>query len=263
MRFLSLLLSALVGAFVLVSTLENTDDTLKLLNDPRGPLSTLPTDTFVITDAKGARPAFIGVRAKYIPDRAAALGDETVFTVFAPGQSVSITYDLSTTYLEARNLFHIIDSNSAITGLTATAKVHATKISGKLTIARPVLQKRASFIGCSDERQALFNISSYLDAHTSSTQQYTTWFGPFKSSNYNTVKARFNNMNNNTFSSFGIVTLCGAFWNALATGTDSKAGTIVHESSHFTVNGGTEDIVYAIMNADSHEYFAESNPALS
>lgn len=78
----------------LVTTLVNTgDQTLKLLNDPRGPLSTLPTDTFVITDAKGARPAFTGVRAKYVPDRAAALDDETVFTVLAPGQSVSITHD--------------------------------------------------------------------------------------------------------------------------------------------------------------------------
>jgi peptidyl-Lys metalloendopeptidase len=54
-----------------------------------------------------------------------------------------------------------------------------------------------------------------------------------------------------------------------STGTDSKAGTIVHENSHFTANGAVEDHVYgqgdaqalaksnpaqAIMNADSHEY---------
>jgi len=52
----------------------------------------------------------------------------------------------------------------------------------------------------------------------------------------------------------------------------------VHESSHFTVNGGTQDYVYgqsgckslaisnsnnAVMNADCHEYFAENTPALS
>lgn len=57
-----------------------------------------------------------------------------------------------------------------------------------------------------------------------------------------------------------------------------QAGTIIHESSHFTKNGGTNDYVYgqsaakslalsnpsrAVMNADSHEYFAENNPALS
>ncbi|KAG8684904.1 hypothetical protein FRC09_015075, partial [Ceratobasidium sp. 395] len=72
--------------------------------------------------------------------------------------------------------------------------------------------------------------------------------------------------------------LCGVFFQAPETGTDSKAGTIVHESSHFTVNGGVSDHVYgqdgakalaksdpnqAVDNADSHEYFAENNPALS
>ena len=57
-----------------------------------------------------------------------------------------------------------------------------------------------------------------------------------------------------------------------------QAGTIIHESSHFTANGGTNDYAYgqtacknlaisnpanAVRNADSHEYFAENNPALS
>ncbi|KAG8767429.1 hypothetical protein FRC16_007363, partial [Serendipita sp. 398] len=74
------------------------------------------------------------------------------------------------------------------------------------------------------------------------------------------------------------VYLCGAFWSTTTSGTDSRAGTIVHESSHFTANGGTQDYAYgqtnakalaksspakAIMNADSHEYFAENTPVLS
>lgn len=76
--------------------------------------------------------------------------------------------------------------------------------------------------------------------------------------------------------SFGIIHLCGAFWQAPLTGTDSQGGTLVHESSHFIQNAGTTDHVYgqrnckttaltdpdgAISNADSHEYFAENNPA--
>ena len=76
---------------------------------------------------------------------------------------------------------------------------------------------------------------------------------------------------------FGTVFLCPVFWSAPALGTDSKAGTIVHESSHFTRNGGTQDYKYgqtncaalaisnpsqAVRNADSHEYFAENTPAL-
>ncbi|EUC60629.1 peptidyl-lys metalloendopeptidase [Rhizoctonia solani AG-3 Rhs1AP] len=73
------------------------------------------------------------------------------------------------------------------------------------------------------------------------------------------------------------VFLCGAFWRAPMEGTDSKAGTIVHEASHFTKYGGTADHAYgqgacrdlarndpnrAAMNADSHEYFAENEPWL-
>jgi peptidyl-Lys metalloendopeptidase len=69
--------------------------------------------------------------------------------------------------------------------------------------------------------------------------------------------------------------LCNAFWNAPSTGTDSKAGTLVHEMSHFNVVAGTNDYAYgqtaaknlaiqnptrAIANADSHEYFAENTP---
>lgn len=43
---------------------------------------------------------------------------------------------------------------------------------------------------------------------------------------------------------FGVVYLCNAFWNAPVAGTDSRGGTLIHESSHFTANGGTQDIVY-------------------
>jgi peptidyl-Lys metalloendopeptidase len=69
--------------------------------------------------------------------------------------------------------------------------------------------------------------------------------------------------------------LCKAFWTAPMTGTDSKAGTLIHEVSHFDVVAGTDDHVYgqtnaknlaisnpnnAVNNADNHEYFAENTP---
>ncbi|HEX8249770.1 MAG TPA: M35 family metallo-endopeptidase, partial [Pyrinomonadaceae bacterium] len=69
--------------------------------------------------------------------------------------------------------------------------------------------------------------------------------------------------------------ICSVFWQAPATGTDSKAGTLIHETSHFTIVAGTEDWVYgqsgaknlavsdpnkAVDNADNHEYFAENTP---
>ena len=63
-----------------------------------------------------------------------------------------------------------------------------------------------------------------------------------------------------------------SFATAPATGTDSKAGTIGHEMTHFNKIAGTDDVVYgqkkslqlakdnpadALRNADSHEYYLE------
>ena len=60
-------------------------------------------------------------------------------------------------------------------------------------------------------------------------------------------------------------------------GVDSKAGTIVHEVSHFFDVASTGDYAYghlmaqdlaisnpeyAVINADSYEYFAENTPLL-
>jgi len=68
--------------------------------------------------------------------------------------------------------------------------------------------------------------------------------------------------------------LCSAFWPApTAGGWDTKAGTIIHELSHFNNIGGTGDWAYgtaaarnlartnptrAVNNADNFEYFSES-----
>jgi peptidyl-Lys metalloendopeptidase len=74
-----------------------------------------------------------------------------------------------------------------------------------------------------------------------------------------------------------VIYLCGVFWSSPVTGTDSRAGTLIHEMSHFDVVAGTDDLAYgqnackslassnpgnAIRNADSHEYFAENTPRL-
>ncbi|NVJ20805.1 MULTISPECIES: M35 family metallo-endopeptidase [Myxococcus] len=71
--------------------------------------------------------------------------------------------------------------------------------------------------------------------------------------------------------------VCRAFWPAPATGQDSKAGTLLHEMSHFTAVADTHDHAYgrvnalamaltqpllALTNADTLEYFAENQPYL-
>lgn len=136
--------------------------------------------------------------------------------------------------------------------------------------------------------KAINNLTTYPSGST----LYKTWFGTYSSTRFNTVKSHFNAINNSfvnksvvydcgcTDSAYAYVYanqpykiyLCRAFWSAPSLGRDSKAGTLVHEMSHFTVNGGTTDYVYgatgaknlalsspskAVMNADNHEYFAE------
>ena len=125
--------------------------------------------------------------------------------------------------------------------------------------------------------------------------RYTTWFGVYDQSRYNTVRSNFTKIKeaidakpmtfdcgckqryyayvyaNQPYTIY----ICSIFWQAPLQGTDSKAGTLIHETSHFTVVAGTEDWVYgqagakslassdpnkAIDNADSHEYFAENTP---
>lgn len=65
---------------------------MKVLNDPRGPLSKLPADTFTIINANGSKPAFTGIRVKYVPQTAVA---QNAFTVLAPGQLVQVEHDCS------------------------------------------------------------------------------------------------------------------------------------------------------------------------
>jgi peptidyl-Lys metalloendopeptidase len=170
-----------------------------------------------------------------------------------------------------------------------------------------ILAATNSYVGCSTTRKNQIatartsatsyasNSKNYLTAGTQGSR-YTWWFGTYNSSRYSIVRTHFNNIQSAlssqpftfdctcTDSAYAYVYpnqpyriyLCNAFWSAPNTGTDSKAGTIVHETSHFTVMGGTDDWAYgqsaahnlagsnparAVDNADSHEYFAENTPA--
>jgi peptidyl-Lys metalloendopeptidase len=164
-----------------------------------------------------------------------------------------------------------------------------------------------SYTGCTSTRQsslltARSNASSYAaDSYNyllagTAGARYTTWFGAYTSSRYSTVRSHFSSIKNAmdtasvtfnctcTDSAYAYVYptqpytiyLCNAFWNAPSTGTDSKAGTLIHEMSHFNVVASTDDWAYgqtaaknlarsnpkkAVDNADSHEYFAENTPA--
>ncbi len=171
-----------------------------------------------------------------------------------------------------------------------------------------------TYVSCSSTRQSQIasalssaetyagNAYTYLSSRTTSAQRtastrYKTWFGTQTSARWTSVQSHFLNIRNTiqtktikfnctcTDNYYAYVYpnspyeifLCNAFWSAPSTGTDSKAGTIVHEFSHFTVVAGTDDWAYgqsackslatsnpsrATDNADSHEYFAENTPSL-
>ncbi|WP_164016968.1 M35 family metallo-endopeptidase [Pyxidicoccus trucidator] len=141
------------------------------------------------------------------------------------------------------------------------------------------------------------NSAAYLNGTASGTPRYTTWFGAFSSSGWNTAKTHFVAIKDaldtrpitidcgckKTYYAYVYpaqpykIYVCKAFWSAPMTGTDSKGGTLIHELSHFNVVAGTDDHVYgqsgakslaisnptqALGNADNHEYFAENTPFL-
>lgn len=141
------------------------------------------------------------------------------------------------------------------------------------------------------------NGKGYLNSGATGPR-YTTWFGAYSAARYGTAQQHFAAIDSALDQSGGQITIncgcnqnyyayvypnrpyeifvCRAFWNAPLVGTDSKAGTLIHEASHFNVVAGTDDIVYgqagaknlalsdpngALNNADNHEYFAENTPS--
>ncbi|QSX31215.1 peptidase M35 [Shewanella cyperi] len=158
-------------------------------------------------------------------------------------------------------------------------------------------QQTQALQGLDAARVMAADAKNYLHTNSSpaSSVRYNTWFGAYNSSRWNTATTHFDKIDsalNNEPLTFDCsckksyyayvypnqpykIYLCNAYWTAPVSGTDSKGGTIVHETSHFDVVAGTDDVVYgqsgakslaisnpdqALNNADSHEYFAENTP---
>lgn len=264
-----------------------------------------------------------GVTVPYLAalvKRAAPTADELI--VLAPGESISANYELSGSFdLTEGGAYQVAFDASAQHALTSlvvssggiSIGVEATPFrdlinpvdhlkaagAGGITYTgRCTASEKTSLVSALTAASNYANAAvSYLAAAPSATTRYTTWFGAFSTSNWNTVKSHYTNIKavydaqplvfdcscskKNTYayvypSQPYKIYLCGAFWSAPMTGTDSKGGTLVHETSHFTVVAGTQDYAYgqsaakslalsnpaqAVMNADSYEYFAENTPA--
>jgi peptidyl-Lys metalloendopeptidase len=195
---------------------------------------------------------------------------------------------------------------SAPLRMFATGKLPDPRHKGKPGSGGTVVNG-VSYVGCSstqistagsavvEARKYSENSKGYLAGNLG--QRYLSWFGAYNTTRENTVKSNFSKIDTAMDQSGGQVKIncgcnqnyyayvypskpyeifvCKAFWNAPLTGTDSKAGTLIHEMSHFSVVAGTDDHVYgqtgaknlaisdparAIDNADNHEYFAENTP---
>jgi len=228
------------------------------------------------------------------------------------GESFTSTVDLGLYYDLSASGVYEIEYNSEVTSLSSNKVI--TAIEGRAgqpladLVSPLAVTGSTSFNKCSASQQSSLvtartdasnyaaNALSYLTAGTQGPR-FTTWFGVYNSSRYNTVKSHFTTIKSamdtasvtfdcgckkkNVYAYVYAnqpykIYLCGVFWTAPATGTDSKAGTLIHEMSHFTVVAGTDDWAYgqtaaknlaisnpsqAVDNADSHEYFAENTPA--
>ena len=197
---------------------------------------------------------------------------------------------------------------SAPLRMYATGKLpNPTKNKGKPGSGGSVVNG-VSYVGCDSTQinkagQAVIDARAYAEnakgylAGNNQGPRYTTWFGAYTSQRYSTVSQHFVAIDSAIDQNAGQVKIncgcnqsyyayvyptrpyeifvCRAFWSAGATGTDSKAGTLIHEMSHINVVAGTDDHVYgqsgakslaisdpnaAVDNADSHEYFAENTP---
>ena len=193
------------------------------------------------------------------------------------------------------------DQLSAAKGMGPAAKgkpgTGATLVNGVSYKACSTTQISGAGSAVTAARGYTENAKGYLNAGTVGAR-YTTWFGAYTSSRYGTAQQHFVSIDAAMDQSGGQVTIncgcnqsyyayvyptrpyeifvCRAFWTAPLTGTDSKAGTLIHEMSHFDAVAGTDDVVYgqtgaknlaatdpsgALNNADNHEYFAENTPS--
>ncbi|KAJ8456167.1 hypothetical protein ONZ51_g12244 [Trametes cubensis] len=211
--------------------------------------------------------------------------------------------------LKSRNAYHYVSGGRISTLLVETGvSSYVFNVSRSIASkARATLKSEPDTEGCEDwqhnaVRSAIPHAKQYV-AHAIAElsragykgDNYKRWFGAPSDHRLQTVishfealignnfteftyicKTRFCSHNSGVFAyvypdEFGKIHVCDMFFRSPVGGPDSRASTIVHESTHFTRNGGTQDHAYgqrltqdlarsypqlAVMNADNHEYFS-------
>jgi len=239
------------------------------------------------------------------------------FVSLQPGESVSATVDVSQGYdVIAAGRYNVSYSQLQTIGAATLRKQISPTITFTLLEDRlsGLFKRQPTFASCSVSRRQILesalsaaeniaikarnDLAATPEASRNDALRYREWFGSVTSNRWNTVQNHFNSIADATsnrtidfdcsctdnFFAYVFpnqpydVYLCNVFWVVPLTGTDSKAGTIIHELSHFNIVSNTLDHVYgqsgarslangnpnlAIGNADSHEYFAENTPFLA
>ncbi|KAG8728757.1 hypothetical protein FRC12_021518, partial [Ceratobasidium sp. 428] len=140
------------------TVVKNTGtETLKLLKDPRGVLSSAKTYTFNVANEKGS-PQFTGMFIKYSPDYVVKKNNAADFAVLAPGQTFELTHNLAGVYnftntgagefkFDASNVFQYVDATGKLSTIEATTKPAKIGISGNLVSARSTPRVEARSLG--------------------------------------------------------------------------------------------------------------------
>ena len=205
----------------------------------------------------------------------------------------------SATYLWAQNRNEKLDASAASLDAASIAIApQATAAAASLSYTGACTSSQKSSLASAVAAATNYAASSatYLSGTPSATARYTSWFGAYTLARWNTAKDHFVKARN-AFQTAALtldcsctdtgtyayvyptqpykIYVCGAFWNAPMTGTDSKGSTLVHEMMHFNVIASTDDWAYgqtaaqslaksnptkALDNSDNHEYFTENNP---
>jgi peptidyl-Lys metalloendopeptidase len=287
-------------------TVANTGDQPVDLLSWYLPIADLQEPLFAV--ARDGQPvAYIGARYKR------GQPDASDFITIAAGASMTWRVELSKFYDFSQTGSYTVEvvlDDAKLRGATGGAVIASTATKAWVEGRVAVREKQGGgHKVCSTTEQAQIAAAisdagaysdaarNYLAGTPSATPRYTTWFGAFSTAGWNTAHTHFVAIadafatkpvtiecgckQKNVYAYVYpdqpyVITVCGAFWTAPAVGTDSKAGTLVHEISHFNVVASTDDNAYgqtacktlaqtdpaaALDNADSHEYFAENNPA--
>lgn len=293
-------ISARSGVWIDV-TYTNTSASAATIVKWQTPVDGLEAPLFDVALA-GQPVAYIGKLVKRAPPTPAD------YLTIPPGDSLTFEVNLADSY-------SFRGTGKYTVGFSTPGKSAKTLVSNDVTLqvagrpdAVPYLVA-PTYSGCTAGQQtglatALASANTYATGARSyftanrSGPRYLEWFGAMDAGRYATVKGHYDKMasalatatvsfdcSTCTDSAYAYVYanqpykiyICGSFWSAPNTGTDSRAGTLIHELSHFTVLGGTEDYAYgqslarsiaitipsrAVMNADNHEYFAENTPVV-